>query len=201
MVAAHRDSLRTSIHDIDQVAQTLRDGRGHVDALLDTGSRFLGVTADLVGGEKVHLDCTLKDLGVVVNAASDQQKLAELKALLQIGPAAFAGLCDATETTPGPNGQNGGVYTQVGLVANEAQNPPPSFNPPKPYPTTNAVPACASKLAPVPTGVDYTPAAAAVPAPSLPATGREAGLGLVAALLAAAAVLRLTARVERGGHG
>jgi hypothetical protein len=139
-----------------------------------------------------------------VGAASDQQKLVELKALLQIGPAAFAGLWDATETTPGPNGQSGGVYTRVGLTVNETQNPPPSFNPPKPYPTTNAVPACASKLSPVPSGVDYTPAATAaavVPARSLPATGRAAGLGLVAALLLAAALLRLTARAGRGGRG
>jgi phospholipid/cholesterol/gamma-HCH transport system substrate-binding protein len=191
VMTQHRDDLASSIASLRLLSETLKTSRGDTGILLDRGSVLLGDTADLVAAEKANLDCDLKVLEVLVDETTTPRRLAELRALLEIGPRAFGGLYDSIDVEPD------GPWIRVGNVANTV-NPPAQYVPPKPLPPEKAVLACASQLRAVTslgTG-DYRPRTAPPAAPgALPATGAAGaaagGLALLAGWVLARGARRL----------
>jgi phospholipid/cholesterol/gamma-HCH transport system substrate-binding protein len=185
VVAEHRGSLGQSLTDLRDIADSLRNARGDTTVLLDRGSRLLTQVADVVAHQKANLDCDLKTLELVTDTATTPERLAGLRALLRVGPTAFARVWDARDVdTTGPYP---GVWVRVGFVANPVHNKPPQFVPPKDVPVVKAVPGCASPLRP--SGVNYTlgPLGAA---PALPPVAGDALLVLLLSAAGAAIVLR-----------
>ena len=179
VVTEHRDSLGQSVSDLRQLADSLKNANGDTSVLLDRGSQLLGQLADIVAHQKGNLDCDLKTLAKVTDVATTAQQLTGLRALLDIGPRAFAGVFDATDVEPGfVNGDPGGRWVRVGLINNTA-NPPTQYVPPKTTPADRPVPACNSTL--VSTGIDYHPANAGPSGvlSNLPSTGASGLVALV----------------------
>src|SRR5581483_643882 len=139
VVTQHRDSLGQSLTDLENVAASLKNARGDLSTVLDKAPPLLTQTADLVANQKANLDCDLKILGVIVDETSTPRRLAELAALLEIGPRANDQLFDATDVEPD------GRWIRVGLVTN-SNNKPPVYVPPKPLPPAKPVPDCTSAL-------------------------------------------------------
>ena len=189
VVAEHRKSLGQSLTDLEKVTATLRAASTDTQILLDSGSKFLGQTADLVANQKQNLDCTLKILERVVNETSTERRLEELEALLEIAPRAFSQLFEATDVEPD------GRWIRVGLIFND-ENPPRQYNPPKPLPPVPTVADCISVLRAAsfsgPTQVSGGSSQA------LPATGGTFAVLIGLALLAAFGITRLAAKAEVG---
>ena len=192
VVTQHRDSLGQSLSDLHQVADTLAAAKGDTSALLDKGSALILETADLVASQKGNLDCILKDLNPVLDLTSTVRKQQELAALLDVGPAAFAGVWDSVDF------EQDGPWVRVGLITN-SNNPPRQYNPPKTLPVAAPAPACSSPLRPAP--VDYRPPAgsgvAGGRAGPLPPAGGELLL-VLSVVLAGLAVLRHRAGLRPG---
>jgi phospholipid/cholesterol/gamma-HCH transport system substrate-binding protein len=187
----HRDSLGQSLSDLRQVAATLAAAQGDTSKLLDQGSAVIQQVADLVANQKGNLDCALKLLNPVLDLTTTPRKLQELRALLDVGPKAFADVVDTIDFEPD------GPWIRVGLLANPA-NPPPQNNPPKTVAPTPAPVSCPPALAPA--SPDYRPPAnsAVFGGPAGPLSPK-AGEGLVAlsgALLALAVLRRRAALKE-----
>ncbi|HEX2851267.1 MAG TPA: MCE family protein [Acidimicrobiales bacterium] len=142
VVTEHREALGSSISDLNLLAQTLDKSKGNTSVLLERGATLLTQTGDLVAAEKGNLDCSLKDLTVVIDETSTPHRLQGLSALLTYGPPAYAGLWDSVDH------EADGPWLRVGNIAN-TENPPAQYVPPKKLPAVNAVPACDSPLRPV----------------------------------------------------
>ncbi|HZN12875.1 MAG TPA: MCE family protein [Acidimicrobiales bacterium] len=187
VVAEHRGSLGSSLTDLRNVADSLRNAKGDTAVLLDRGSRLLTQVADVIANQKGNLDCDLKTLELVIDSATTPERVAGLRGLLRVGPTAFARLWDARDVdTTGPYP---GVWLRVGFVANPVHDRPDQFTPPKDVPPVKAVPACASPLRP--SGVNYTAGSTAIPATLPPAAG-DGILLLLLSSVGALAVLRET---------
>ncbi|HEV7887126.1 MAG TPA: MCE family protein [Acidimicrobiales bacterium] len=185
VTAEHRGSLGKALTDLEQVSATLRAASTDTQVLLDRGSRFLGQTADLVSNQKQNLDCTLSILEVIVDETSTPRRLAELKALLDLGPKAFNQLLDATDVEPD------GRWIRVGLIGNTT-NPPKQYNPPKPLPGIPAVPGCTSALRAAASGQTVGGTAApGTTSQTLPATGGTLAALVGLAFLAASLITRM----------
>ena len=184
VVTEHRGSLGESLTDLRAVAASLRAAKGDVSVLLDRGSALLAQTADLVARNKGNLDCSLKVLERVIDITSEDRSQAELRALLDIGPRAYAGVWDSRDV------EADGVWFRVGNISN-GSNPPRQYVPPKERPAVAEVQPCRSPLRA--TGIDYRPGRASrMPVASLPATGGgAAGGALVLGALALAIRRRL----------
>jgi phospholipid/cholesterol/gamma-HCH transport system substrate-binding protein len=188
VVTQHRGSLGQSLTDLEQVAATLKQATGDTQILLDRGSRFLGQTADLVSNQKQNLDCSLAVLERIVDETSTPRRLAELRALLEISPRAFAQLLDATDVEPD------GRWIRVGLT-NSMQNKPNQYTPPKPLPPVPDVPACVSALRAAAAGVSVQGSAPGGGSQTLPVTGQSVA-GMFAGLLALAVLISRAARLR-----
>jgi phospholipid/cholesterol/gamma-HCH transport system substrate-binding protein len=191
VMTEHRDDLASSVVSLRQLSETLKTSRGDTGLLLDRGSVLLTQTADLVAAEKGNLDCDLKILEQLIDETTTPRRLAELRALLEIGPRSFAGLYDSVDLEPD------GPWIRVGNISNDT-NPPAQYVPRRELPPVQAVAACASQLRAV-TSVgsgDYTPRSAPPQAPgALPATGAAGaaagGLALLAGWLLTRGARRL----------
>lgn len=179
VVAENRGAFGQSLTDLRQIAATLRAANGDTRVVLERGSALLGRTADIVAARKAELDCILKGLEVVVDETTTPARLAGLRALLTIGPDAFAGVWDSRDV------ESDGSWVRVGFLSNPTADKPDQFVPPKNLPAVQVPGACVASFST--TGVDYRPAPA--PAP-LPATGGPLALGAGMALLAAFIVIR-----------
>jgi phospholipid/cholesterol/gamma-HCH transport system substrate-binding protein len=172
VVTEHRGDLASSLRSLQEVSDTLKRSRGDTSLLLDRGSVLLTETADLVAAEKGNLDCDLKVLELLLDETTTPRRLDELRALLEIGPKAYAQFYDTIDVEPD------GPWIRVGNISNQ-ENPPAQYVPPKSLPPVQQVQACASALRAVnqldaASSGDYRPRTAAPPAPgatSLPATG------------------------------
>ena len=191
VMTQHRDDLASAVVSLRQLSETLKTSRGDTGLLLDRGSDLLTQTADLVAAEKTNLDCDLKILEQLIDETTTPRRLAELRALLEIGPRAYAGLYDSIDLEPD------GPWIRVGNISNDV-NPPAQYLPPRTLPPVQAIGACASQLRAV-TSVgsgDYRPRSAPpVSSTALPATGAAGaaagGLALLAAWLLTRGARRL----------
>lgn len=194
VMADHGDDLASSVISLRQLSETLKSSRGDTGVLLDRGSELLTQTADLVAAEKANLDCDLKILEQLIDETTTPRRLAELRALLQIGPRAFAGLYDTVDVEPD------GPWLRVGNITNDV-NPPAQYVPPKALPPVAAVAACASELRAV-TSVgsgDYRPRSSpGTPTGSLPATGAAGAVAGGLALLTGWVLTRGFRRLRSG---
>ena len=183
VVTEHRGSLGQSLTDLAALAKSLRAAEGDVSLLLEHGDELLTRTADVVANQKVNLDCILKDLELVIDETTTPRRLAETRALLQIGPAAFAGVWDSRDVEPD------GPWIRVGLIQNPVVNPPRQHVPPRTLPPVQgAAPCSATVLA---AGADVRPGSTSAGIVGfLPATGGSLLGGLGAALLFVALLLR-----------
>lgn len=166
VVADHRTSLGQSLTDLRQVADSLRNAQGDTSVLLDRGSRLLAETAALVASQKGNLDCDLQVLEKVIEMSTTDARIRGLRALLDVGPVAFARVWDASDL------ETDGRWVRVGFIGNPRYNPPRQHQPPKEVPAVRPITACDSALRS--TGVDYRPATLTARGPEqgmLPATG------------------------------
>jgi phospholipid/cholesterol/gamma-HCH transport system substrate-binding protein len=177
-VAEHAGSLAESLTDLRNLADSLRNAKGDTAVLLDRGAQLLTQVADVVAHQKGNLDCDLKTLELVIDSATTPARVAGLRALLSVGPTAFARVWDARDIdTTGPYP---GLWVRVGFVGNPVYHRPLQYVPPKDVPAVKAVPACGSKF--VPSGINYT----AGPTGTLPAVPAAASDGLLVLVLGAA---------------
>ena len=184
VVTEHRGSLGDALTDLRQVADSLKNARGDVAALLDQGAPLLRQLADIVANNKAGLDCDLKVLERVIDVTTTPERLAGLTTLLQQAPAGFGALWDTRDVEP-----DGSIWIRVGLVANPT-NPPPQYVPPSEVPPGPAIPPCESPLQPA--SPPYTPLSA-TPASSISDVARPAGVAVVLgafALAVSGALLR-----------
>ena len=199
VVTERRGSLGSAISDLRLVAESLRSSSGDTQALLDRGAQLLTQTADLVALQKPTIDCVLKGLELVVDETTTDRRLAELEALLAIGPKAFEGVWQSRDVEPD------GPWIRVGNIFNR-ENPPRAYAPPRELPPVREVQRCQSALRPAADGarsatvrgasvdVDYRPrtAAGAGAAPVvLPATGAGAATAALVLGIGAFVVRRL----------
>jgi phospholipid/cholesterol/gamma-HCH transport system substrate-binding protein len=191
VLTEHRGDLASTLSSLREVSETLETSRGDTALLLDRGSRLLTELAVLVADQKGNLDCDLQVLGQLIDETTTPRRLAELRALLQIGPRAYAQFYDTIDIEPD------GPWIRVGNVANDT-NPPAQYVPPKELPPVAEVAACTSALRAVNLTTtrasgDYRPGTAP-PADDLPATGAAGAATAGGSLLAGWAV---TAAVRR----
>jgi phospholipid/cholesterol/gamma-HCH transport system substrate-binding protein len=197
VVTEHRGDLASSLQSLRQISDTLERSRGDTSLLLDRGSVLLTETADLVAAEKGNLDCDLNVLELLLDETTTPRRLAELRALLEIGPKAYAQFYDTIDLEPD------GPWVRVGNIVNQT-NPPAQYVPPKSLPAVQQVAACTSALRAVSqieaaTSGDYRPRTAATSTPgSLPATGAMgAATGGVLLLLGGVGAAWVRRRTER----
>jgi phospholipid/cholesterol/gamma-HCH transport system substrate-binding protein len=157
--ADHRLSLSSSLTNLRDVAQTLRDANGDIQVLLDEGPDFLGTTADLVSDQKRNLDCMLHDLGTVTSALGQDGPVGDLAATIRNGPTAFGYVASAVDHDAD------GPWIRVNLTLSVDAQEAPQYVPRKSLPVVPTVSTCASPL---------TPAAVA---PAGPANGSQSGTG------------------------
>lgn len=188
-ITDHRASLGQAITDLRQLAASLRNARGDTSILLDRGSQLLGQTADLVAHHVADLDCDLKTLELVTDVTTTPANQAGLRTVLELTPAAFDDLADASQVVTGPTGATA-RYVRVGLILNPTYHPAPLFVPPKQLPAVAPVRLCASTL--TATGGDYVPASVTSSASpgQLAGTGGYAALTLALALVGGSLVVR-----------
>lgn len=186
VVTEHRQSLGRSITDLRTIADALKDASSDTTVLLDRGSRLLTQVADIVAKHKGDLDCDLKTLELVTDTANTDERLKGLRALLDIGPTAFARVWDATDVEPD------GRWLRVGFIARN-DNLPKQYTPLHELPAVPAVGPCTSPLRPASIGGAGGSAASgpATGGGTLPATG--AGGPVVAACI----LLALTVAARR----
>lgn len=183
VVTEHRGSLGQSLTDLAGLAESLRSADGDISLLLEHGDELLTRTADVVSNQKVNLDCILKDLELVTDETTTDRRLAETRALLQIGPAAFAGVWDARDVEPD------GPWIRVGLIQNPVVNPPRQYVPPRTLPEVRGAAPCSSTV--LAAGPDVRPGSTAAGVVAfLPATGGVPVAVFGAVLLAAWLVIR-----------
>ena len=194
VLTEHRGDLASTLASLRHVSETLKTARGDTSLLLDRGSLLLTELSALVASQKANLDCDLGVLDVLLDETTTPRRLAELRALLEIGPKAYAQFYDTVDLEPD------GPWIRVGNVSNET-NPPAQYVPPRELPRVAEVEACRSQLRAVSllstsASGDYRPRAGGVMR-SLPATGAvgaASGGGLLLAGWAITAHLRLRAR-------
>ena len=187
VVTAHRGSLGQSLTNLREVAASLRAASTDTTVLLDRGSQFMTRTADLVDHSKANLDCLLHDLEDVIDLATSDPQLANLRTLLRDAPPAFAGVFDSRDV------EDDGVWVRVNLLF-EAENPPPQYVPPRELPDVPDIDPCQSRLQPS----DDGEASASGPAGGgggggdgpLSSPAQTAALGFGLALLSALAIMR-----------
>ena len=192
VLTEHRGDLASTLASLRQVSDTLKTSRGDTSLLLDRGSVLLTELSALVASQKANLDCDLGVLDVLIDETTTPRRLAELRALLEIGPKAYAQLYDTIDIEPD------GPWIRVGNISNET-NPPAQYLPPRELPPVVEVEACRSQLRAVSllsssaTG-DYRPRTAATSPAGLPATGAMGAASGGALLLAGWAVMSLLRR-------
>jgi phospholipid/cholesterol/gamma-HCH transport system substrate-binding protein len=194
VVTQHRGSLGDALSDLRQVADSLRNARGDLAALLDRGAPLLTEVADVVANNKANLDCDLKVLERVIDVTSTPERLAGLGTVLQKAPAGFGAIWDARDVE-----DDGSIWIRVGLVANP-NNKAPQYVPPNEVPPGPPIAACASPLRPA--SPPYTPLSAS-PASAVTDLARPAGLAVAIGMLAlgaAGAVLRRRVPRLRSGR-
>lgn len=191
----HSDSFASSVSDLRNIAESLKNARGDTSILLQRGSQLLGTAADLVAKHKADLDCDLKTLELLTDVTTTPQNLQGLQTVLSVGPIGFADLWDASDVDPIPSYPHDPIspvkrWERVGFKVNPGYNPAPQFVPPHVLPPVAEVPACVSPLhANAP---DYVPASVNGPNAVLASTGGTAAAGFALALIAAALILRET---------
>ena len=140
VLADHRLSLGQGITNLRAVADALRDSKGDLQSLLETGPAFLKLTADLVADQKQNLDCLLTDLAPVLRMASSSQKLADLTSLLENGPIGFGYVYSAIDRDAD------GPWIRVNLVLPVGAAPPKQYSPRPTLPVPPTVTPCSSSL-------------------------------------------------------
>jgi phospholipid/cholesterol/gamma-HCH transport system substrate-binding protein len=184
----HATDLGQSLTNLRLLSDSLRNANGDTAVLLDQGSQLMGELADLVAAEKGNLDCTLHDLGHLIDATSTADRLAGTTYLLENGKPGFDLVVTATDNDAD------GLWARVNLLANPT-DPAPQYIPPHGLPPVPTVPPCESTIHAT-GGPDFVPsrveAATTVTTRgvTLPRTGGVAFAGVGALLLAAAAALR-----------
>jgi phospholipid/cholesterol/gamma-HCH transport system substrate-binding protein len=193
VLADHRLSLGQSISNLRAVTEALRDSKGDLQSLLETGPKFLTVTADLVADQKQNLDCLLTDLAPTLRLASSPDKLTDLAQLLEKGPTGFGYVFDSVDREPD------GPWIRVNLMVDVTGTPAKVYTPRATLPVVPTVSPCGSTLRP----------AAVAPGPSTALTARSGttatpstGTGSVAAAAASpptrvADVVRSAAHPDR----
>jgi phospholipid/cholesterol/gamma-HCH transport system substrate-binding protein len=187
----HRGDLASTLASLRQVSETLKNARGDTSLLLDRGSVLLSELSALVASQKANLDCDLGVLEQLIDETTTPRRLAELQALLRIGPRAYAQLYDTIDLEPD------GPWIRVGNISND-ENLPAQYVPPRDLPPVAQVQACESQLRAVNlvttrASGDYTPRTAPPSATSLPATGAAgaaSGGGLLLVGWAATSLVR-----------
>ena len=164
--ADHRLSLSSSLTNLRDVAQTLRDADGDIQALLDHGPDFLGTTADLVSDQKRNLDCMLDDLGTVISTLGQDGPVGDLAATIRNGPTAFGYIASAVDH------EADGPWIRVNLTLPPGAPEAPQYVPPKSLPVVPTVSPCASPLTPA-VAEPFTPSGPASGAAGDRAAGRE----------------------------
>jgi phospholipid/cholesterol/gamma-HCH transport system substrate-binding protein len=191
----HSDSFASSVNDLRNIADSLKNARGDTTILLQRGSQLLGTAADLVAKHKADLDCDLKTLELLTDVTTTNQNLQGLQTVLSGAPVAFGDLWDASDVDPIPGYPTDPVapvkrWVRVGFKVNFV-NPAPQYIPPRELPPVAEVPACVSPLhsnAP-----DYVPASiTSGPSAVLATTGGTTAVGVALGLMAAALILRET---------
>ena len=199
LLADKSGTITSTLQDLDRLAETLREGRGDTNRLLDEGPKFLSETSSLIEATRPDIDCSLDVLGQVIDITARDRKLRELRALLTVGPRAFAGIYDSYDIEPD------GAWIRVGLIGT-TERPAPQFVPAREVPVSRPPKLCATTVAATPSstpsGVDQVvPAAAAAPSRplgTLPATGRDHAPALAGVLAAAAVAARVLLRRTHG---
>jgi phospholipid/cholesterol/gamma-HCH transport system substrate-binding protein len=191
--AAHATDLGSSITNLKLLADSLKNANGNTAVLLDQGSELMGQLAELVASEKTSLDCTLRDLGNLIDITSTPARLAGTSNLLDNGPLAFGQVYGSRDVLPD------GVWVRVNLLASPA-NPPAKYDPPHELPAVPQVAPCTSTIGALSHGPDFVPSQSSgqPQARSLPATGGAAIAGVAAMLLAAGFAFRWVSRAARG---
>jgi phospholipid/cholesterol/gamma-HCH transport system substrate-binding protein len=199
VVTEHRDSLGSSLSELRQVADSLKNARGDTGVLLQRGAQLLAQTNQIVAHHKGDLDCDLKTLELVTDITTTPARLDGLRTVLTVSPITFDQLWDATDL-PAPGDPIGDVtrWLRVGLMTNPTYNPAPQYIPPHELPAVATVPACVSPLS-ASAAPDFVPTSSSRPAGGLASTGGTALLGLGLGLLGAALILRETFRGVRSG--
>ena len=194
--AEHSTDLGTSITNLKLLAESLKNANGDTAVLLDQGSQLMGQLADLVSAEKTSLDCTLRDLGNLIDATSTPGRLAGLRSMLDNGPQAFGQVFGSRDVL------DDGVWVRVNLLASPG-DPPAKYDPPHELPVVPAIPACQSTIGGQSHGPDFVPSTVLAQSGgsgqrrSLPATGGAAMAGVAAMLLVAASAFRWVSRAAR----
>jgi phospholipid/cholesterol/gamma-HCH transport system substrate-binding protein len=189
VLAEHRLSLGQSITNLRAVADALRDSKGDLASLLQTGPQFLKITADLVADQKQNLDCLLTDLAPVLRMASSPQKLVDLKSLLEDGPIGFGYVFDTVDRDAD------GPWIRVDLLLPVDGTPAKQYSPRPTLPVPPTVSPCSSHLH----------AAVVAPGPNGTALGTAATTSAARATTAAIAPTKVAdiarASVVRRGDG
>jgi phospholipid/cholesterol/gamma-HCH transport system substrate-binding protein len=194
VVTEHRGSLGDSLTDLRQLADSLKNARGDLAALLDRGAPLVTDVADIVARNKADLDCDLKILERVIDVTTTPERLAGLGTVLQQAPAGFGAIWDARDVE-----DDGSIWIRVGLVANP-NNKAPQYVPPNEVPPGPPIAPCASPLRPA--APPYTPLSAS-PASAVTEITRPAGVAVLVGVLAlgvSGAVLRRRVPRLRSGR-
>ena len=194
-VTERRAAMSSAVADLAALAETLRAVEPDTTVLLERGTELLGQTADLVADVKDDLDCILHDLDDVVELATTDENLENLRATLERGPEGLNYVWMTRDTEPG------GQWVRVHLLF-ETENPTKQYVPPRELPAVPEVPACVSTLGsggdvrfggPGGGGLGGVVASGA----SLPATGGDTAPVVVLVLLAGAAISLAARRSAR----
>lgn len=175
VVTEHRGSLGDSLSDLRQLADSLKNARGDLAALLDRGAPLVTDVADIIARNKADLDCDLKILERVIDVTTTPERLAGLGTVLQQAPAGFGAIWDARDVEA-----DGSIWIRVGLVANP-NNKAPQYVPPNEVPPGPPIAPCASPLRPA--SPPYTPLSAS-PASAVTDIARPAGVAVLVGVVA-----------------
>jgi phospholipid/cholesterol/gamma-HCH transport system substrate-binding protein len=189
VLADHRLSIGRSIANLRAVGDALRDSKGDLQSLLETGPKFLTVTADLVADQKRNLDCLLTDLAPVLRMAASPAHLADVTSLLRDGPTGFGYVFSALDNEPD------GPWIRVNLTVPVGVGTDPKiYTPRHELPVVPTISPCASTLR---AAAPYAAAAGPATTPAASATGTVAGRP-VALSTSAAGVVRTGAQAPAG---
>ena len=141
VLADHRLSIGRSITNLRAVGDALRDAKGDLQSLLETGPQFLTVTADLVADQKQNLDCLLTDLAPTLRMANSAAHLTDLTQLLRDGATGFGYVFSAIDNEPD------GPWIRVNLTLPVGVGTDPKiYTPRHELPVVPTVSACSSTL-------------------------------------------------------
>ncbi len=195
VVADHANDLGQSLTNLRLLSDSLANATGSTTVLLDQGSQLMTQLADLVDSEKGNLNCTLHDLGDVIDVTSTPDRLAGTETVLSNAAQAFGDVWNTRDN------KADGVWVRVNLQA-KVGSPANQYVPPHDLPGIPLVPPCSPNVTaqaagtPVVHGADFVPARALADATrhgsAIPPadTAGATLMGVVAALVTASLMIR-----------